>query len=155
MFIPFLHLLCGPFCPFLFYITIWYQWIRWNGRRCQHVLAWCALSAGVILKGLTLRKCVSDVCVCMYRFIFVQGLGLWADLRMGWCTRRILKCLWQCLIVLRQPCAVYGTLKSSYKITNQRAWFISKIGRRLSLFHCFMPFFDKESTALVCILVLL
>ena len=32
----------------------------------QNVLALSALLTGVILKGLTLRKFVSDACVCMF-----------------------------------------------------------------------------------------
>ena len=34
-----------------------------NGRRYQHALALCALLTGVMLKGLTLRKFMSDICV--------------------------------------------------------------------------------------------
>ena len=56
-------------CLFYFYLT-WYRSIRRNGRRYQHVLALCALLTGVILKGLTLRKFVSDVCVCMFCVCF-------------------------------------------------------------------------------------
>ena len=47
--------------------------IRWNGRRYQHVLALRALLTGVILKGLTLRTFVSDVCVCMFCVCDVIG----------------------------------------------------------------------------------
>ena len=43
------------------------------GRRYQHVLALCALLKGVILKGLTLRIFVSDVCVCMFYVCEVIG----------------------------------------------------------------------------------
>ena len=39
---------------------------RQNGRRYHRVLAVCALLTRVILKGLTLRKFVFDVCVCMF-----------------------------------------------------------------------------------------
>ena len=63
-----------------------YSWIRRNGRRYQHVLAPTPpllfffffsssfILTEVILKGLTLRKSVFDVCA---------GIGLWADLRKG------------------------------------------------------------------------
>ena len=51
---------------FIFFLHLVYRYIRRNGRRYQHVLASCALLTGVILKGLTLRKFVSDVCVCMF-----------------------------------------------------------------------------------------
>ena len=47
--------------------------IRRNGRRYQHVLALCAVLTGVILKGLTLRKLVFDVCVCMFYVCEVIG----------------------------------------------------------------------------------
>ena len=43
------------------------------GRRYQHVLALCALLIGVILKRLTLRIFVSDVCVCMFYVCKVIG----------------------------------------------------------------------------------
>ena len=60
-------------CLFYFYFCLtWYRSIRRNGRRYQHVLALCALLTGVILKGLTLRKFVSDVCVC-FVFAFMTG----------------------------------------------------------------------------------
>ena len=68
-------------CPFLFlYFSLsWYRYIRWNGQRYQHVLALCALLTGVILKGLTLRECVSDVCVCMFHVCEVIGFVDWLD----------------------------------------------------------------------------
>ena len=37
------------------------------------VLALCALLTGVILKGLTLQKFVSDVCACMFYVCEVIG----------------------------------------------------------------------------------
>ena len=43
------------------------------GRRYQHVLALCTLFTGVILKRLTLRIFVSDVCVCMFYVCKVIG----------------------------------------------------------------------------------
>ena len=57
---------------FLFFPLIWYWYMRWNGRRYQHVLALCALLTGVILKGLTLWKNVFDACVCMFCFMFAK-----------------------------------------------------------------------------------
>ena len=44
-----------------FFNLVFNREIRRNGRRYQHVLALCALLAGVILKGVTIRKYVSDV----------------------------------------------------------------------------------------------
>ena len=38
-----------------------------------------ALLTGVILKGLTLRKCVSDVCVCMFYVYEVSDFVDWLD----------------------------------------------------------------------------
>ena len=58
----------------------------WNGRRYQQVLALCDLLTGVILKGLTLRKCVFDVCVCMFCFMFTKWFFkfiFWTDLTKG------------------------------------------------------------------------
>ena len=63
----------------LYFSLIWYQWFRHNG---QHVLALCALLTGVILKGLTFRKFVSDVCVCM--FCVCVGIGFVDWLGKGW-----------------------------------------------------------------------
>ena len=63
-------------CPFFFSFSFsltWYQLIRRNGRRYQHVLALRALLTGVILKGQTLWKFVPEVCVYMYI------LCLWSD----------------------------------------------------------------------------
>ena len=38
-----------------------------NYQQYQHVLALCALLRGLILKGLTVQKFVSDICVsCMF-----------------------------------------------------------------------------------------
>ena len=143
--------------PFLHFLLIWYQWIGWNGRRYQRVLACCALLTWVILTGLTLWKCVSDVCVCVHVLFYIcVGAGFVDWLESGFIYKKNFEmciCLWWSLIVPRWPCAVYRTLKSSYQITNQTARFVSKIGRPFSLFHRFMPFFDKESAALVCILV--
>ena len=47
--------------PFLYFFLTWYQEIRRNGQQYQHVLVLCALLTGVILKGLTPQKFVSDV----------------------------------------------------------------------------------------------
>ena len=41
------------------------------------MLALCALLTGVILKGLTLRKFVFDVCACM--FYVCVGIVFWTD----------------------------------------------------------------------------
>ena len=61
-----------------------YQEIWWNGQQYQHVLALRALLTGVILKGLTLWKFVSNVCVCNnVCFMFVWQLVLWIDLTEG------------------------------------------------------------------------
>ena len=49
--------------PCLYFSLTWYRYIRRNCRRYQHVLALCALLTGVILKELTLRNVLSDVCV--------------------------------------------------------------------------------------------
>ena len=49
--------------------------INWNVRRYQHVLAVSALLTGVILKGLTLRKFVSDVCVYYVSFHVCEMIG--------------------------------------------------------------------------------
>ena len=45
---------------------------------------------------LTLRKCVFDVCVCTFCFMFVLGLVLWIRLKKGFSfMRRVLKmCIW-------------------------------------------------------------
>ena len=50
---------------------IWYRYIRRTGRGYQNVSALCVLLTGVILKGLTLPKCVFDICV---HVCFVLGL---------------------------------------------------------------------------------
>ena len=80
----------------------------------QHVLALCALLTGVILKGLTLRKFVSDV-LCM------QVLYLWSDwfCRLTWQIDLIY--MWEefrnvhlLMTVLRWLCVVDRTLKSNY-----------------------------------------
>ena len=44
------------------------------------------------MSGLTLRKFVVDVCVCMFCFMFVQGLVLWIDVREGLYVGEVLKC---------------------------------------------------------------
>ena len=61
------------FIPFLYFSLTWYRYIRRNGRQYQHVLALCDLLTAVILKGLTLQKFVSDVCVCMFYVCGVIG----------------------------------------------------------------------------------
>ena len=38
------------------------------------VLALCALLTGVVLKGLTVKKFVSDVCVCIFHVCEVTGV---------------------------------------------------------------------------------
>ena len=73
---------------------------------------------GAILKGLTFQKL--DVCVCMFCFIFVQGLILWV-----WLSKRngldiyeksfeTCACLWQSSIILRWPSAADRMLKCNY-----------------------------------------
>ena len=64
--------------PFLYFSLTWYRYIRRNGRY-QHVLALCALLTGVILKWLTLRKFVFDVCVCMFYVCELIGFVDWLD----------------------------------------------------------------------------
>ena len=59
--------------PFIYFSLARYRSIRRNGRRYQHALALCAFSTRVILKGLTLRKFVSYVCVCMFYVCEVVG----------------------------------------------------------------------------------
>ena len=49
--------------------------INWNVRRYQHVLALSAFLTGVILKGRTLRKFVSDVCVYYVSFHVCEMIG--------------------------------------------------------------------------------
>ena len=44
------------------------------------------------MNGLTLRKFVFGVCVCMFCFMFVQGLVLWTDVREGLYVGGVLKC---------------------------------------------------------------
>ena len=53
----------------------WYVQLAaiWHWLYNQHVLTLCALLIGVILKGLTLRKFVSDVCICMFCVCEVIG----------------------------------------------------------------------------------
>ena len=55
----------------------WYVQLAaiWHWLYNQHVLALCALLTGVILKGQTLRKFVSDVCVCMFYVCEVIGFA--------------------------------------------------------------------------------
>ena len=50
-----------------------------DGRRCQHFVALCGLLTGVLLKGLTLQKLVSDVCVCMFYVCLATGFVDWLD----------------------------------------------------------------------------
>ena len=73
IYITFFSLILYSSIPFLYFSLTWYRLIRRNGRRYQHVLALCALLTGVILKGLTLRKVMSDVCVCMFYVCKVIG----------------------------------------------------------------------------------
>ena len=47
-----------------------------DGMVDQHVLAVCALLTWVILKGLTLRKCVFGVRLCTFCFMFCVGTGI-------------------------------------------------------------------------------
>ena len=47
-------ILCLSIC---FSLT-WYRQIRVNGQRCEHVLVFCALLKGAILKGQTLVICI-------------------------------------------------------------------------------------------------
>ena len=61
------------FFNFVFYLSIPFLYFsltsidKLDGMvEYQHVLALCALLTGVILKGLTLQKFVSDVCACMF-----------------------------------------------------------------------------------------
>ena len=67
------------------------------GRRYQHVLAFFALLTGVILKGPTLRKFVSDVCVCMFYVCEVTGFVDWLDRGLIYICEKSLEmciCLW-------------------------------------------------------------
>ena len=67
------------------------------GRRYQHVLALFALLTGVILKGPTLRKFVSDVCVCMFYVCEVTGFVDWLDRGLIYICEKSLEmciCLW-------------------------------------------------------------
>ncbi len=68
-----------------------YQEIWWNGQQYQHVLALRALLTGVIMKGLTLRKFVSNVCVCMFYVCLATGFVDWLDREFIY-IRRVLKC---------------------------------------------------------------
>ena len=61
-----------------FTLPVWSD-IRRNGRRYQHVLVLRGLLTGVILKGLTLRKFVSDICVCMFYVCEEIGFVDWLD----------------------------------------------------------------------------
>ena len=65
--------LCLPITFFIYFSLTWYRSIRRNCRRYQHALALCVLLTGVILKRLTLRKFVSDVCVCIVYVCEVIG----------------------------------------------------------------------------------
>ena len=74
-------------------------------------LSFCFVTRA-ILKGLTLRKFMFDVCVYMFYFRFVYGIDFvdltWRNIDM--IMRRILKLMCICLIVLRWPCAVDRTI---------------------------------------------
>ena len=84
-------------------------------------------------KGTNSWKFVSDICVCMFCFMFAKCLVLWTDLTKGLYIymRWVLKCAFaydQSLTVLRWPCVVDRTLKSSYLLTfTHIIWFLSVI----------------------------
>lgn len=59
--------------PFLYIFLIWYWSVRHNGRWYQHVLAISIFWTRAVLAGLTLWKCVFEVCVCVC-VIFVHGV---------------------------------------------------------------------------------
>ena len=80
-----------------------------------HIHPLCAFLTGVILKGLTLWKFVSDVCVRMFYVCKMIGFVDW--------LHRGLICTWEefrnvyllmSLTVLRWPCVVDRTLNSNY-----------------------------------------
>ena len=81
--------------PFLYFALTWYRQIRQNGWWYQHFLILCALLTGVILKGLTLWKFVSDVCGHMFYVSEVIGFVDWL---VGWyiCEKSLemCTCLW-------------------------------------------------------------
>ena len=62
-----------------------------DGWRCQHFVALCGLLTGVLLKGLTLQKLVSDVCVCIFYVCLAIGFVDWHDRGFIY-IRRVLKC---------------------------------------------------------------
>jgi len=54
----------------------------------------CSFNRGNIEGTITLRKFVSDVCVCMFCFMFAKWLVLWIDLTERFINmRRVLKCV--------------------------------------------------------------
>ena len=79
IYVTFLNFILCLSIPFLYFSLTWYRSLRRNGRWYQHVLALCALLTGVILKGLTLRKFVSDVWVFMFYVCEVIGFVDWLD----------------------------------------------------------------------------
>ena len=66
---------CGCDCIFVVVVCCCFDF----SQRYQHVLALRAILTGIILKGLTLRKFVSDVCVCMFHVCEVIGFVDWLD----------------------------------------------------------------------------
>ena len=60
-----IYILCLSI-PFLYFSLTWFKLDGIVIDTSIPVLALCALLTGVILKGLTLWKFVSDVCGCMF-----------------------------------------------------------------------------------------
>ena len=108
-------------CFLYIYISLIYK--NQNGRQYQHIQAvYILFLTRAILKGLTLRKIVFDVCVCMHCFTFVYRLVLQIWLKKGFTyLRRVLKCAFtpdMNLIVLRWPCVIDRMLNSHYSFDN-------------------------------------
>ena len=101
-------------------------------------LALYAILTRAILERLTSRKFMFEWCLCMYVLLHFCVWVNFVDL--AWesvCIylRSFLMCiwLWHCLVVLRSPCTLRRTLKSSYQPTSVQAnfWNRTNLERKL------------------------
>ena len=111
------YFICKTYQFFLFeHLNMFFCWTFCSQTYFQYVPALLSYTfwTKATFTGLTLQKCVFAVHVCTLCFIlYLDWFGRF-DLRKGWHVRRVLKCAsvyWQSL--LRRPCGVCGTFKSS------------------------------------------